>query len=192
MYIIAGLGNPGIQYENTRHNSGFLAIEWLKEQYHGTAYKLRHKAQLSECVIGGERVVLARPQTYMNNSGESVQELMNFFKTDLSHLIILYDDIDLPAGTIRVRTRGSAGTHNGMRSVLAQVGSGDFPRVRIGIGKPPHPDMDLADFVLGHFDKEELPVMRAAVTRAGEAAAAVVSQGCEAAMSSFNQGEPKQ
>lgn len=186
MYIIAGLGNPGAQYENTRHNAGFLAIEWLQEEYRGTAYKLKHHAQISECKINGERVLLVRPQTYMNNSGESLREILEFYKEDLSHLIVIYDDIDLPAGAVRVRQKGSAGTHNGMRSLLQHLNSGDFPRVRVGIGRPSHPGMELADFVLGRFAKDELPLMREAVINGAKAAAAIVTRGCEAAMGEYN------
>jgi len=192
MYIIAGLGNPGLQYENTRHNAGFLTIEFLQDKFSGKPYKLRHKAQLSECTISGERVLLVRPQTYMNNSGESIREILTFYKLDLSQLIVIYDDVDLPGGTIRIRASGSAGTHNGMRSIIAELGSGEFARVRIGIGKPSHPDMDLADYVLGRFDKDQLPIMREAVQKAAEAAEMIILKGCEAAMNTFNNGEIKQ
>ena len=137
MYLIVGLGNPGAKYQFTRHNTGFNAVEVLAQRLEIRLDKLKCKARIGEGRLGDERVVLAQPQTYMNLSGESVRELLNWYKCPLEHMIVIYDDIDLPPGRIRIRAKGSAGTHNGMRNIIYQLGRDDFPRVRIGIGRQP-------------------------------------------------------
>jgi len=186
MIVIAGLGNPGERYEVTRHNCGFLAVEYLRGELGGTDYKLKHKGEISECRIGNEKVLLVRPQTYMNNSGECMREVLDFYKVPPQNLIVIYDDIDLPPGKLRVRAKGGPGTHNGMKSIIACLGTEDFPRVRVGIGAPPHPNMDLADYVLSVFSKDEIPLMREAVKKAGMAAVEFAKSGIEKAMAVYN------
>ena len=182
-YIVVGLGNPEKKYEHTRHNVGFDVLQVLSQKLDIPLNKLRCKALTGEGRIGGERVVLAAPQTYMNLSGQSVVELLRWYKADAKHLIVVYDDVDLPQGRLRVRAGGSAGTHNGMRNIL--TGRDDFPRVRIGIGKP-EPGRDLAAYVLGKYPPEARQAMFDAFLRAADAVQAIVTDGAEAAMARFN------
>ncbi|HEX2945688.1 MAG TPA: aminoacyl-tRNA hydrolase [Clostridia bacterium] len=187
--VIAGLGNPGNKYENTRHNVGFITIDLLSSKYGIKVNKVRHKALTGEGTIAGERVLLVKPQTFMNLSGESIRDIAEWYKLPMENIIIIYDDVDLPAGTIRIRPKGSSGTHNGMKSVIYQLQSDEFPRIRIGVGKAPE-GWDLADYVLGRFDKDEAAIMGESTQRAADAAAAIVSDGVTAAMNKFN-GEPR-
>ncbi len=177
MYVVVGLGNPGRKYERTRHNAGFDAVELLASRLGIRLTKLKCKALIGEGTIGGERVALAQPQTFMNLSGESVRELVGWYKIDMDHLIVIYDDCDLPLGKLRVRAKGSAGTHNGMKSILYQLGSEDFPRVRVGIGRPPE-GWDLADFVLsGYHTEGDRKIIYDALVKAGEAAEKIILEG---------------
>ena len=185
MYIVVGLGNPGRKYEHTRHNVGFDVLQVLSQKLNIPLNKLRCKALTGEGRIGGERVVLAAPQTYMNLSGQSVVELLRWYKANAKHLIVVYDDVDLPQGRLRVRAGGSAGTHNGMRNIVYLTGRDDFPRVRIGIGKP-EPGRDLAAYVLGKYPPEARQAMFDAFLRAADAVQAIVTDGAEAAMARFN------
>ncbi len=188
MYVVVGLGNPGRKYARTRHNAGFDAVEILASRLGVSMTKLRCKALIGEGTVGGERVVLAQPQTFMNLSGESVRELVSWYKIDLDHLIVIYDDCDLPLGRLRVRAKGSAGTHNGMKSVLYQLGSEDFPRVRVGIGRPPE-GWDLADYVLsGYPAASDRKVMFDALTKAGEAVEKIILEGLPRASEFANAG----
>ena len=184
-YIVVGLGNPEKKYEHTRHNVGFDVLQVLSQKLDIPLNKLRCKALTGEGRIGGERVVLAAPQTYMNLSGQSVVELLRWYKADAKHLIVVYDDVDLPQGRLRVRAGGSAGTHNGMRNIVYLTGRDDFPRVRIGIGKP-EPGRDLAAYVLGKYPLEARQAMFDAFLRAADAVQAIVTDGAEAAMARFN------
>jgi len=184
-YIVVGLGNPEKKYEHTRHNVGFDVLQVLSQKLDIPLNKLRCKALTGEGRIGGERVVLAAPQTYMNLSGQSVVELLRWYKADAKHLIVVYDDVDLPQGRLRVRAGGSAGTHNGMRNIVYLTGRDDFPRVRIGIGKP-EPGRDLAAYVLGKYPPEARQAMFDAFLRAVDAVQAIVTDGAEAAMARFN------
>ncbi len=184
-YIAVGLGNPEKKYEHTRHNVGFDVLQVLSQKLDIPLNKLRCKALTGEGRIGGERVVLAAPQTYMNLSGQSVVELLRWYKADAKHLIVVYDDVDLPQGRLRVRAGGSAGTHNGMRNIVYLTGRDDFPRVRIGIGKP-EPGRDLAAYVLGKYPPEARQAMFDAFLRAADAVQAIVTDGAEAAMARFN------
>lgn len=184
-YIVVGLGNPEKKYEHTRHNVGFDVLQVLSQKLDIPLNKLRCKALTGEGRIGGERVVLAAPQTYMNLSGQSVVELLRWHKADAKHLIVVYDDVDLPQGRLRVRAGGSAGTHNGMRNIVYLTGRDDFPRVRIGIGKP-EPGRDLAAYVLGKYPPEARQAMFDAFLRAADAVQAIVTDGAEAAMARFN------
>ena len=184
-YIVVGLGNPEKKYEHTRHNVGFDVLQVLSQKLDIPLNKLRCKALTGEGRIGGERVVLAAPQTYMNLSGQSVVELLRWYKADAKHLIVVYDDVDLPQGRLRVRAGGSAGTHNGMRNIVYLTGRDDFPRVRIGIGKP-EPGRDLAAYVLGKYPPEARQARFDAFLRAADAVQAIVTDGAEAAMARFN------
>ena len=189
LIVIAGLGNPGNKYENTRHNVGFGTIERLSSKYGIKVNKLKHKALTGEGTIAGERVLLVKPQTFMNLSGESIRDIAEWYKLPMENIIIIYDDVDLPVGTVRIRPKGSSGTHNGMRSVIYQLQSDEFPRIRIGIGKAPE-GWDLADYVLSRFSAEEAGAIRESIERAADAAAAIVSSGVSAAMNQYN-GEPR-
>lgn len=185
MKIIAGLGNPTKQYEGTRHNVGFSVIYRLADKYNIKMNIARHKALIGTGVIAGEKVMLVMPQTYMNLSGEAVGEIMRYYKAEPSDLIITYDDIDLDVGKLRIRAKGSAGGHNGMKSIIAHVGSEEFDRVRVGIGHKP-PEFDLADYVLSRFGKDELPLIRDAVDNAADAVEVIIRSGIEAAMNKYN------
>ena len=189
MYIIVGLGNPGKKYENTRHNMGFLAIDRMAEEYGISVDKIKFKALVGEGRIAGQRVVLVKPQTYMNLSGESVQEIMHFYKEDIENLIVIYDDLDIAAGKIRVRKKGSAGTHNGMRNIVQMLSDDGFPRIRVGIGS--EKKGDLIDFVIGGVSKSEMELLREGVTQASKAAVAIVEKGIEKAMNEYNIKEKK-
>lgn len=183
-YIIVGLGNPGRKYENTRHNLGFITVDRIAEDLGIRVNKLKFKALIGEGRLGGRRVLLVKPQTYMNLSGESVREIAGFYKIPMENLVVIYDDFDLPTGSVRVRKFGSAGTHNGMKSIIYQLQSDRFPRIRIGTGKGD--GENLIDFVTGGFTKEEVPVMREAVLRAAAACKAIVTDGIDTAMNQYN------
>jgi len=154
MYIIVGLGNPGAQYAHTRHNAGFDTVSMLAESLGAKIEKSKCKALYAEARLGSEKVIIAQPQTFMNLSGESVVQLLHWFKVEPDHLIVVYDDIDLPSGRLRLREKGGPGTHNGMRSIVQLLGRDDFIRVRVGVGSPA-PGWDLADHVLGKYDTPE-------------------------------------
>ncbi len=184
MFIIVGLGNPGRKYQETRHNVGFNTIDLLAYKNNIKINKLKHKALYGEVFWGGEKVLLAKPQTFMNLSGESVRDMMEFYKIEEKNLIVIYDDIDLEVGSLRIRQKGSAGTHNGMRSIIYQIQTDDFPRVRIGIGRPEF--ADLSDFVTGKFSKEDLAPVQATIKRAALAVESIVKEGLDRAMNKFN------
>lgn len=185
VFVIIGLGNPGSRYENTRHNVGFITLDLLSSRHGIRISKVKHKAIIGEGGIEGAKVVLAKPQTYMNLSGESVREIIEWYKTPLRNVIIIYDDVDLPLGKVRIRPKGSSGTHNGMRSILYHVQSEDFPRVRIGIGRPPE-GWELADYVLGRFGSEDGKIVGESITAAADAVAAIIKSGVESAMNKYN------
>jgi len=185
MYLIVGLGNPGDKYRYTKHNVGFMVLDYFASQHNINISKIKHKAILGEGLIGQEKVVLVKPQTYMNLSGESVQELMNWYKEDISRLIVVYDDVDLPVGRIRIRPEGSSGTHNGMKSVIYLLNTDKFPRLRVGISKQPE-YMDLADYVLSRFSDEEIPLMEEAIKRSALAVEEIIKNGVNSAMNKYN------
>lgn len=186
MKIIAGLGNPTREYEGTRHNIGFSVIDKLAEQYNISMTEKKHKAICGKGIIEGEKVVLLKPQTYMNLSGESIGEAVNYYKVDPEEdLIVIYDDIDLDVGRLRIREKGSAGGHNGMKNIIAHLGTEVFPRIRVGVGAKPK-GSDLADYVLGRFPKEELEDIEAAGLDACQAVALIISQDVKAAMNQMN------
>lgn len=186
MYIIIGLGNPGKQYENTRHNIGFDVIEILAEQEHVAVLEKRHKAIIGKGFVEGQKCILAKPQTFMNLSGESVRQLLDYYKVDeKSELIVVSDDVSLDVGQIRIRKKGSAGGHNGLKNIIAHLGHDSFTRVKMGVGEKPH-DYDLADYVLGHFPDQERKVMNDAAKRAADAIRTIIAKGADAAMNEFN------
>lgn len=154
-YIICGLGNPGTQYENTRHNIGFMTVDTLCEKYKLSCKKVKFKSLTCDAVIGGKRCLIMKPTTFMNNSGEAVTEAMGFYKIPPERTIIVFDDISLEPGKLRIRRKGSDGGHNGIKSIIYLSGSDAFPRIKMGVGAKPHPDYKLADWVLGHFKKED-------------------------------------
>lgn len=184
MYVIAGLGNPGKKYENTRHNMGFITIDQLAEKHNIKVDRLKFKALVGEGRVAGQKVLLVKPQTYMNLSGESIREVMNFYKLEPENLIVIYDDIDLETGNLRIRKFGSAGTHNGMKSVVYQLQSDRFPRIRLGIGQQKRGD--LINFVIGGFSKEEVPVLEEATRNAVLAIECIIEDGIDKAMNQYN------
>lgn len=186
-WIIAGLGNIGPEYAHTRHNCGFDVIDILAARYSIDVSKKKFRGRIGEGVIEGREVVLVKPETFMNLSGECIGKVMDWYKQDESRLIVIYDDIDIAPGTVRVRAKGSAGSHNGMKSVLQHTDTDEFVRIRIGIGKNPA-YMDLAKYVLGHFTKEEGPVIQAGRQRGAEAVVSVLKVGCDRTMNAFNGG----
>ena len=186
MYIIAGLGNPGAQYDMTRHNIGFHTIDYIAGKHGIKMKKLKFKAVYGEGVIAGEKVYLVKPQTYMNLSGESVCEMARFYKIPPENIIVISDDVSLDTGRIRVRPKGSAGGHNGLKSIIYLLGSDEFPRVKMGVGAPKREEIDLADHVLGRFAKDEIPVMENAIIRAEGAVSEIIRNGVQSAMNKFN------
>jgi len=186
VYIIAGLGNPGREYENTRHNVGFNVIDRLAEQENIDVSEKKHKALIGKGVIAGEKCILAKPQTYMNLSGESVRALLDYYKADgASQLIVISDDVSLETGQIRIRKKGSAGGHNGLKNIIAHLGYDTFVRVKIGVGEKPR-GWDLVDYVLGRFSEEEREIMDMAAERAADAIRGILEEDVDSAMNRFN------
>lgn len=184
MFVIVGLGNPGKSYENTRHNIGFVALDLLAKENNIKMNKIKHKALVGEGFISGQKALLVKPQTFMNLSGNSVREILEYYKVDPGELIVIYDDIDIPCGSLRVRKKGSGGTHNGMKSIIGDIQSDQFPRIRIGIGNETR--MDLKDYVLGGFGKEEKKIIESVVINAAKAAECILDRGIEIAMGEYN------
>ena len=185
MKIIIGLGNPTREYEGTRHNVGFSVKYEISDTYGIRVDTKKHKALIGKGMIGGEKVVLAMPMTYMNLSGDSVLELVSYYKCSSEDIIVIYDDISLDVGKLRIRKKGSAGGHNGIKNIIARLGTDEFTRIKVGVGeKPAH--MDLADYVLGRFGKDEQPVIRESAARACSAVECIITDGADAAMNKFN------
>lgn len=185
-YIVCGLGNPGTQYENTRHNAGFMAIDTIAEKIGADVKKLKFKSLTADVTLGGVRCLLMKPSTFMNNSGEAVAEAMNFYKLTPDKLLIIYDDISLDVGRLRIRQKGSDGGHNGIKSIILHTNSDKFPRIRIGVGAKPHPDYDLADWVLSGFPKEQAEALEQSLSNAASAAELMVQGKINEAMNKFN------
>ena len=185
MYLIAGLGNPEKKYEGTRHNAGFAALDALSERLSIRLSERKFEGILGSGMLGGEKLLLLKPLTYMNRSGESIRAAASFYRIEPEHIIVLYDDINFACGRLRVRGQGSAGGHNGIKSIIACLGSEAFPRVRIGVGGL-RPEEDLISHVLGHFTKADAAVMEKAYAAAGEAALSIVQEGVPEAMNRFN------
>lgn len=186
MYLVVGLGNPGKQYDMTRHNIGFHTIDYIADELRVKVNKLKYKALYGECNIGGEKVILIKPQTYMNLSGESVIDFVNFFKVPAENVIVISDDISLPTGKLRIRAKGSAGGHNGLKSIIYHLQKDTFPRVKMGVGAPEHSDYDLADYVLGRFTKEQIPIMEDAIKKAKLSVEEIIKTDVQTAMNKYN------
>lgn len=185
-YMIVGLGNPGKKYELTRHNAGFLFLDLLADKTGAKVDKIKFKSLIGLAEIGSHKCLLMKPQTLMNNSGEAVREAAAFYKIPPERIIVVFDDISLPCGKMRIRRKGSDGGHNGIKSILYHLTSDMFPRIKLGVGEKPHPDYDLADWVLSAFKKDELAALRDAAEKACDAAELMVSGDIEKAMSKFN------
>ena len=186
IWIIAGLGNPGPEYADTRHNCGFKVIDKLIEKLaKNEKVTQKFKGKYVSCEYEGNKLILLKPETYMNSSGESIDAAMNWFKVDESNLIVIYDDFDISTGQIRVRPKGSSGTHNGMKSILQYVGTDEFARVRVGIGPKPK-EMDIIKFVLGRFSSEENKIIDESFSNAAEAVLCIIKKGTEEAMNKYN------
>ena len=185
-WIIVGLDNPGTEYERTRHNAGFRAIDLLAKAAGVKIDRSRFRALTRLAELDGRKVLLMKPQTFMNLSGEAVGEAARFYKVPPEHVIVVSDEVSLPLGKLRVRPKGSAGGHNGLKSIIAHLGSDAFPRIRLGVGAPPHPDYDMADWVLSVFRNQDLEDMLSASDRAAEAVITYITDGPERAMNKFN------
>ena len=185
-YLIVGLGNPESKYEGTRHNIGFRALDNLAEDLGVGFSKMKFKSIIAEADIGDNRCLLCKPQTYMNNSGEAVTEIMRFYKLEPHQVIVVCDDVSLDLGRLRIRRDGSHGGHNGIRSIIDLSGSSAFPRIKIGVGQKPHPDYDLSAWVLGKFDKKDADTLKKVVDDTASAIKVMVKNGVDAAMSKYN------
>lgn len=185
-YIICGLGNPGTQYENTRHNAGFMAIDTIAKNKNAEIKKLRFKSLTGDIMLGGVRCLLMKPTTFMNNSGEAVREALSFYKLPPERLIVIYDDISMDVGRTRIRRKGSDGGHNGIKSIILCTNSDSFPRIKIGVGAKPHPDYNLADWVLSPFLKEQAEALESSLSNAAAAAELMVQDKTDEAMNKYN------
>lgn len=186
MYLIAGLGNPGREYVGTRHNIGFEVADAICSKYDISLNKEKFRAIFGDGRIGGEKVIVAKPQTYMNLSGESIREIADWYKIEDEHIIIIYDDISLPTGKLRIREKGSAGGHNGVKSIIYQLQTDVFPRIKIGVGAPDHPDFDMKDYVLGKFSPEETEILVKTAVRAVSAVEEIIAVDAKSAMNKYN------
>lgn len=184
MYVIAGLGNPGKKYENTRHNMGFRVIDAIAANNNIKVNKIKHKALVGDGRIAGQKVLLMKPQTFMNLSGESLREVVSYYDVDPEHLIVIYDDFDTELGALRIRKKGSAGSHNGMKSVISELQEQNFPRIRVGIGGSG--DRDWVNFVIGRMDSSEEKLVNEAVGNAARAVEVMITDGVDMAMNQFN------
>lgn len=185
-WLVVFLGNPGPKYENTRHNAGFMAADAMAEKQNVRIDRSRFKALTAICRIGDEQVMLMKPQTFMNLSGEAVREAVNFYKIPADHVIVVSDEIALSIGKLRIRKKGSAGGHNGLKNIIANLGTDQFPRLRLGVGAPPHPEFEMADWVLSVFRGQDLEDMKAAAEKAADAVECYIREGSDRAMNKFN------
>lgn len=185
-WLVVGLGNPGDKYENTRHNAGFMAIDQLADRGDFPVQRLKFHALTHQATISGQGVLVMKPTTYMNLSGDAVAEAAAFYKVDPEHILVLCDDVSLPVGKLRIRTSGSAGGHNGLKSIIQRLGTDKFPRVKIGVGGKPHPDYDMADWVLGKFVGPDKTAIDEATLRAAQAVECYLKDGPQKAMNQFN------
>lgn len=185
-WLLVGLGNPGTQYENTRHNVGFLVADELAERQNAPIQRLKFKALTNLLTISGEKVLVMKPVTYMNLSGEAVGEAARFYKLPPERVLVITDDVSLPVGKLRIRKGGSAGGHNGLKSIIQHLGTDQFPRIKVGVGQKPHPDYDMADWVLSKFAGEDLKTITEAIRKAADAVECLIQEGPDKAMNRFN------
>ena len=185
-WIVAGLGNPGLEYENTRHNAGFLTMDELAKQCGVKLDQMKFKSDCGEAMLGEVRCLLMKPTTYMNLSGDAIAAAANFYKIPPEQVLVIYDDISLPPGKLRLRRKGSAGGHNGIKSIIAQLGTEEFPRIRVGVGAKPNPQYDLADWVLSKVSEEDMTALQPALEHAADAAKKIVSGDMNGAMNLYS------
>ena len=185
-FMIVGLGNPGKQYENTRHNAGFLAVDTIAQKHHTDIKRIKFKGLVGECSLGGKKALLLKPSTFMNLSGQSVREAMQFYKLPPEKVLIIFDDINLEPGKLRIRRKGSDGGHNGIKSIIYLTGSDQYPRIKVGVGKKPRPDYDLAAWVLGHFSDEDLKALQPVFDHCYDAVREMLKGNIDRAMNLFN------
>ena len=185
-WLVVGLGNPGAKYEHTRHNMGFLTVDLLAEQAGVKLNKVKFKSAYNILSFAGCKCLVMKPQTYMNLSGESVGEAARFYKVPADHVLVISDDVSLPVGKLRIRKSGSAGGHNGLKNIIQHLGTDAFPRIKVGVGMPDHPDHEMIDWVIGKPQGEEAKTLRAALDRAADAALSVIDEGPDRAMNRFN------
>lgn len=185
-WIVAFLGNPGLKYNGTRHNAGFMAADAMEKKLGVRINKMRFKALTQTVDIGSHRVLLMKPQTYMNLSGDAIAQAAKFYKVPPECVIVVSDETALPIGKLRIRRGGSAGGHNGLKSIIARLGTDQFPRIRLGVGAPPHPDYDMADWVLAAFKGQDAADMEAVAEKAADAVACYITEGADKAMNKFN------
>ena len=185
-WLIVGLGNPGQKYEHTRHNMGFLTVDLLAEQLNVKLNKVKFKSAYNIVRFGGQKCLVMKPQTYMNLSGEAVREAVQFYKIPADHVLVIYDDVSLPVGKLRVRPTGSAGGHNGIKNIIAHLGTDQFPRIKVGVGMPEHPDHEMIDWVIGKPKGDEAKLLRQTLDRAANAALCLMEEGPDKAMNKFN------
>ena len=183
MHLIVGLGNPGAQYENTRHNIGFKVIDNIAKEYNIEINRQKFKGVYGEGFINGEKVILLKPTTYMNLSGESIREVVDFYKLTCEDIVVIYDDISLDVGRLRIREKGSAGGHNGIKSIIAHLGTDVFPRIKVGVGQP---NVDLVNYVLGKFTDEEMEVLSESIDASTKAVSEIIKYDVNTAMNKFN------
>lgn len=185
-WIVVFLGNPGPKYEGTRHNVGFMTADAFEKKHDVKINKLKFHALTASCNIGSQTVLLMKPQTYMNLSGNAAREAMNFYKIPTDHILVVSDDLSMFTGKIRIRRSGSAGGHNGLKDIIAKCGGDGFPRIKVGVGSPPHPDFDIVDWVLGTFKNQDAEIMAEAVSKAADAIETLITDGIEKAMAKYN------
>ena len=185
-WLVVFLGNPGAKYNGTRHNAGFMAADAMAKEFNIAINKLRFKALTATVTIGGEKVLLMKPQTYMNLSGEAVGQAAKFYKISPEHVIVVSDEVAMPIGKLRIRKSGSAGGHNGLKDIIRHLGTQDFPRIRMGVGAAPHPDYDMADWVLSTFKNKDAEDMQALAERVSKAVQCYITEGPDRAMNKFN------
>ena len=186
-WLVVFLGNPGLRYEGTRHNAGFMAADAFARKHSVSINRSRFRALTATCPIGSETVLLMKPQTYMNLSGEAVGQAARFYKIPADHGLVVSDDISLPVGAMRIRTKGSAGGHNGLKNIISVLGTEEFPRIRLGVGAPPHPDYEMMDWVLSVFRNQDAVDMAEAAGRVADAVECYITKGPEKAMNLYNQ-----
>lgn len=185
-WLVVFLGNPGLKYEGTRHNAGFMTADALSKKKNIAINKARFQALTAQADLGGARVLLMKPQTYMNLSGQAVSQAARFYRIPSEHILVVLDEVNLPVGKLRIRVKGSAGGHNGLKNIVALLGTEDFPRIRLGVGAPPHPDYDMMDWVLSTFRNQDAEEMEQAARRAAEAVECYIEKGPDRAMNLYN------